>query len=60
MKSLLKRTALAAALSAAYACAQAQAPGPTEVIVITPERSRQSSFDAPSQDDRTGDRFAAV
>ena len=48
MKSLLKRTALAAALSAAYACAQAQAPSSAETIVVTAERLRQSSFDAPA------------
>ena len=52
MKSLSKRTALAAALSAAFAGlqaqAQAQTPAPVETIVITAERLRQSSFDAPA------------
>ncbi len=50
MKLFSTTPALTAALASAFAGAhaQAQSAAPTETIVITAERSRQSSFDAPA------------
>lgn len=48
MRRALNRSALAAAMASAFGAVAQTAPAAVETVVVTAERVRQSSFDAPA------------